>query len=158
MNESPDLTTLLDGLIEKVKDGEEGFRTAAKDVDSKNLREMFTTLSEQRAMFLNQLQALAKSLGEKQPETEGSVVGAAHCGWIDLRAAVATQNSKAILEECERGENTAVAAFGEALDKDLPDTIRGTVADQFAKIQAVRDRIKRLVDRMKDATDQQVRW
>jgi len=34
MNEYPELTGLLDGLIKTLKDGEQGFQEAAKDVES----------------------------------------------------------------------------------------------------------------------------
>ena len=158
LNDNAGVTTLLDSLIEKVKDGEEGFRTAAQDVDTKDLRDLFTSLSAERASFVAELQGLAKSLGENQPETEGSFVGTAHRGWIDLRAAVATQNAKAILDECERGEDSAVAAFGKALEGELPSAVRVIVANQFVKIQAARKHIQDLRGKAKIAGDQQARW
>ena len=158
MNDDAALATLLDKLIETLKDGEEGFRTAARYVKAKDLRELFTRLSKERASFVHELQGLAKSLGENQPETGGSVMGAAHREWIDLRAAVETQNAKAILDECERGENTAVDRFKKALDDDLPSTARVIVVNQFVKVQAARNCVHALLNDVTKAADQKARW
>ncbi len=45
---------------------------------------------------------------------------AVHRGWISLKSAAAVRDSKAILEECERGEDYAKAKYGEALRQGLP--------------------------------------
>lgn len=158
MNDDAALATLLDKLIETLKDGEEGFRTAARDVKAKDLRELFTRLAKERASFVHELQGLAKSLGENQPETGGSAMGAAHREWIDLRAAVETQNAKAILDECERGENAAVAEFSKALEVELPPAVRVIVVNQFVKVQAARDCVHALLDDVTKADDQKARW
>ena len=158
MNDDAALTTLLGDLLQTVKDGEEGFQTAAQDVDSKQLRDLFTRLSLERAAFRGELQKLIKSLGEPQPTAEGSVLGAAHRGWIELRAVVASQNEAAILDECGRGEDSAVAAFTKALEQDLPGSVRVVIADQRGKIEASRTLVYDLHAKAKGAKDQQARW
>src|SRR5262245_9789354 len=98
----------LNTVIETLKDGQEGFRAAGEDIDSPELRSLFSTFSRQRATFAAELQRLARAYGDKQPEDKGSVAGVFHRGWIDLRAAIASRNAHAILAECERGEDSAV--------------------------------------------------
>ena len=100
-------TSILNDLIETLKDGQEGFRAAAEDVKSSDLKTLFSEYSLQRSQFAGELQSLAHSLGEKEPETAGSVSGALHRGWINLKSALTSKDEQAILAECERGEDSA---------------------------------------------------
>jgi len=138
---------LLNDLIQTLKDGQAGFKAAADDVDSHEIRTLFNTLVLQRSKFAGALQALAQSQGESQPETGGSVSGALHRGWIDLKAALTSKDEHAILAECERGEDSAVAHYREALDsEDLPSNVREIIADQFVEIKEAHDKVRDLRD------------
>eukprot|EP01031_Cornospumella_fuschlensis_P016197 gene16197-19785_t len=116
-----DTTSILNDLIETLKDGQAGFRAAAEDIESSDLKTLFSKYSLQRSKFAGELQALAHSLGEKEPPTGGSVGGAIHRGWIDIKAALMSKDEHAVLAECERGEDIAVAAYRKAIENpDLP--------------------------------------
>ena len=52
-----DASTLLNGLIEICKDGEEGFRTAATGIHDSTLRRLLESYAHQRAGFAQELQA-----------------------------------------------------------------------------------------------------
>ena len=137
--------TTLNDLIETLKDGQEGFRAAAEDVQSAELRTLFGEYSRQRAGFIVDLQTLAVAEGETTPDTDGSVAGALHRGWIDLKAALTTKNDHAILAECERGEDSAVAAYKKALaDTSLAGQVRATLQSQAIEVQAAHDRVRQL--------------
>lgn len=140
------LSTLND-LIETLKDGQEGFRAAAEDVQSSNLKTIFGELSLQRSKFAGELQTLARSLSGDEPEKSGSVAGAVHRGWIDLKAALVTRNEHAILAECERGEDSAVAAFRKAIESgNLSGDALATVQTQATAVKAGHDKIRGLRD------------
>ncbi len=140
-------TSVLNDLIETLKDGEEGFRAAAEDVQSGELKKLFGEYSRQRSQFAAELQTLAQAEGENDPETSGSVAGALHRGWIDLKAALTTKNDHAILAECERGEDSAVAAYRKALaDGGLPSHVTATLQTQSTAVQAAHDRVRNLRD------------
>lgn len=140
-------TSILNELIETLKDGQEGYRAAAADVESSNLKSLFSEYSLQRSKFAGELQALAHSLGEQNPETSGSVAGAIHRGWIDLKAALSSKDEHAILAECERGEDSAVAAYKDALEeKELPSNVIETLRAQAADVKAAHDRVRDLRD------------
>ena len=64
-------TSILNDLIETLKDGQQGFREAAEDVKSSDLKTLFSEYSLQRSQFAGELQSLAHSLGEKEPATAG---------------------------------------------------------------------------------------
>ena len=63
-----DTTSTLNDVIEILKDGQEGFRTASEDVDNSQLKSLFSEFSLQRAKFAGELQSLARSLGESNPD------------------------------------------------------------------------------------------
>ncbi len=139
----------LNSLIETLKDGQNGFREAAEASDDSSLKKTLSEYSLQRSRFAGELQAQVVALGESDPEDSGSVIAAVHRGWIDLKAAVTSHDRHAILAECERGEDSAVAAYRKALEADMPADVRQTVAAQQTEVQQAHDRIKALRDASK---------
>jgi uncharacterized protein (TIGR02284 family) len=139
--------SILNNLIETLKDGQEGFRAAAEDVESSNLKTLFSEFSLQRSKFAGELQMLARTLSGEEPEKSGSVAGAVHRGWIDLKAALVSRNEHAILAECERGEDSAVAAYRDALESGkLPSSVVTAVQAQADAVKDAHDRIRDLRD------------
>lgn len=140
-------TSILNDLIETLKDGQDGFRAASTDVESTELKSLFTEYSLQRSKFAGELQALAHSLGEQDPATTGSVAASLHRGWINLKAALTSKDEHAILAECERGEDSAVAQYKKALEVGtLPADVRDTIQTQSVAVKAAHDRIRDLRD------------
>jgi uncharacterized protein (TIGR02284 family) len=45
-----------------------------------------------------------------------------HRGWVSIKSKLSTYDDKAVLEECERGEDNAKARYTKALQKNLPAT------------------------------------
>ena len=137
----------LNSLIETLKDGQQGFHEASEEVEAPELKSVLSEYSEQRANYATELQGLAKALGEPSPTDTGSVMGAIHRGWIELKAAIATRNAYAILSECERGEDSAVSEYEKALkDTAISTFLRETVTTQYNAIRAAHDRIRSLRD------------
>ena len=140
-------TSILNDLIETLKDGQEGFRVASEDVESSELKTLFSRFSLQRSKFAGELQSLARDLGEGEPETSGSVAGSLHRGWINLKSALASRDEHAILSECERGEDSAVSEYRKALeDSSLPAPVRVALTSQFSEVQAAHDQVRDLRD------------
>jgi uncharacterized protein (TIGR02284 family) len=94
----------------------------------------------------SQLQILVARLGGK-PEDSGTVAGAVHRGWVNLKAAVSGRTDLAILEECERGEDLAKASYTKALGETLPVDIRLIVQRQYEGVVSNHDQIRNLRDR-----------
>ncbi|MEA3189411.1 MAG: hypothetical protein QOD99_3241 [Chthoniobacter sp.] len=143
---SSDTISILNDLIETVKDGQEGFRLASEDSGDAELKTLFNEFSLQRAKFAGELQQEVTRLGEADPEKKSSVAGALHRGWINLRAALSSKDAHSVLSECERGEDYAVDAYKKALESELPQNVRGIVERQSREVKAVHDRVKALRD------------
>jgi uncharacterized protein (TIGR02284 family) len=138
--------TILNNLIETLKDGQEGFKRAAEGISDPKLKSLFRDYSEQRSRFATALQSEARRHGETEPETSSSATGALHRGWINLKSAITGGDEHAILAECERGEDSAVEEYNKALDNGLSPSAQELVLRQFAEIKAAHDRIRSLRD------------
>ena len=133
----------LNGLIEICKDGQDGFKDAAEGVERSELKTLFYEFSQQRSEFVGVLQGLVRNLGG-DPETTGSISGAVHRGWINIKSAVTGQDEGAILNECERGEDHAKEAYEEALKLTLPANVADVLGQQSQTVLAAHNRIKAL--------------
>jgi uncharacterized protein (TIGR02284 family) len=141
-----DIASVLNSLIETCKDGQEGFRSAAEHVKNPDMAALFRSYSAQRQQFVAELQSHVRGLGEGM-EKSGSVAGALHRGWINLKAAITAKDEHAILAECERGEDSAVAEYREALGhSEMPAELHGMIARQAASVQEAHDRVRDLRD------------
>ena len=139
----------INDLIETLKDGQEGFRQAAEAVEDPELKSLFNEFSLQRSRFAGELQSQAVSLGQSKPEDSGSAAGAMHRTWINLKSAIAKRDDHTILAECERGEDSAVKEYKEAMEeKNLAAPVREIISRQYAEVQSAHDRIKLFRDTM----------
>jgi len=141
--------TVLNNLIETLKDGEEGFKQAAEAVSDPKLKSLFRDYSQQRSRFAAALQSEARRHGETEPETNSSATGALHRGWINLKSAITGGGEHAVLAECERGEDSAVEEYKKALEDSLAPSAQEIVSRQFTEIKAAHDRIRSLRDAKK---------
>jgi uncharacterized protein (TIGR02284 family) len=107
------------------------------------LGEDFRRYSRQRASFAGELQDEVRRMGG-EPAEAGSVTASLHRGWMGLRAALTGDDDGAVLAECERGEDAAVAVYKAALDVDMPANVRSLVERQFAELREARQHIRGL--------------
>jgi uncharacterized protein (TIGR02284 family) len=149
MKEQKQIVSVINDLIETLKDGQEGFKQAAEGVKDPQLKSVFDQYSRQRSRFAAELQNQAQALGESEPETSSSAAGALHRAWINLKSAVSRGDDHAILAECERGEDSAVEEYKKALDSNLSSSVREIVSRQYAEIKKALDHIKTLRDAAK---------
>lgn len=149
MAQKKEIISTVNSLIETLKDGQEGFRQASEAVQDSELKSLFNEYSLQRSKFAGELQDEIRQLGESDLETGSSVAGSVHRAWINLKAAVTTQNDHAILAECERGEDSAVAEYEKATTAELPSPLRETVSRQADQVKVAHDRVRNLRDARK---------
>ncbi len=140
-----EVISTLNNLIETCRDGQEGFKQAAEGVERSDLKSLFYDYSQQRAHFVGELQDLVRTLGG-DPENSGSMTGAIHRGWINIKSAVTGKDEGAILNECERGEDSAKNQYKDSLELVLPTHVQHTVQAQYSKVLEAHDRVKALRD------------
>ncbi|MDD0975199.1 PA2169 family four-helix-bundle protein [Pseudomonas fontis] len=146
-NPNKDVISVLNDLIEFSKDGEKGFKTSADDAKSAELKTYFLQRSGECASAAAELQQHVRTLGG-DPETSTSVSGDLHRAWVNLKTLLTSKDDKAVLEEVERGEDHALKAYKEALEKlsrlnMMPGSaVYATVERQYHGVQRNHDQVK----------------
>lgn len=146
--DTDDAVSTLKNLIATCRDGENGFRDAAEDLENAALRQQFVRYSQQRAVFAAELARDVERLGG-DADTSGHVAGAIHRGWINLKAALTGHDDGAIIAEAERGEDVAVRNYEEALETELPADARIVVERQYIEVKRTHDQVRALRDAYK---------
>ncbi len=145
MADNDEIISTLNDLIEVSKDGEEGFRSSAEHVDEPQLKTFFLRRSHEVATSVQELQDLVRALGG-EPASSTSLGGALHRRWIAIKTALTSNDTVAVLNETERGEDVALAAYRKAAEKDLPTHIRFVVVRQLEGAKRNHDQVKQLRD------------
>ena len=139
------IVSTLNDLIETCRDGMNGFKEAAENVKGLDLKNFFTQTSNERAKFVQELQLEVRRLGGEAEKT-GSTAGALHRVWMDVKGTLTGKDDHTILVECERGEDSAVDAYKNAIKLGLPPDILTIVQQQYQIIQRDHDRTKQMRD------------
>jgi uncharacterized protein (TIGR02284 family) len=135
---------LLNELVETLKDGQKGYADAMTDVEDPKLKDTFKKYAAQRSEYITEIEDQMFKLN-LEPDESGSVTATVHRAWIDLKAALTSKDSKAVLNECERGEDYAVKAYQTALKaQDLPTPVKSVIEKQYQGVQEALNTIKSL--------------
>ena len=148
---SDDVVDVLQDLAECSKDGEYGFRACAEQAERSDLKSMFLQRADDCRGAVQELNEQIRALGGSATE-HGSAAGAMHRGWVSVKAALSTYDDKAVLEECERGEDNAKARYAKALKKPLPAGVKLIVERQMQGVQRNHDQVKSLRDQLRAAS------
>ena len=140
---------LLNDLVRINNDRIVGYQKAIdelkpEDADLKALCERYTLESKQ---YLTELNTEVARLGGA-PATDTTNSGKVYRVWMDLKATLSGKGRKAILENCEFGEDAAQKAYDIALnsDTDLDPMLRELMVNQKASLRKSHDEVKRLRD------------
>ena len=143
--DSNKVISTLNDLTETCRDGQNGFKEAAENVKSPDLKTFLNEVATERAQFVNELQLEVRRLGG-DPQKTGSTAAALHRAWMEIKGTLTGKDDHSILSECERAEDSAVEAYKDALKLGLPTTIHQRVERQFQSIKLVHDRVKQMRD------------
>lgn len=138
MKFSEKISNRINDLLEKTYDAEKGYKTAAEKIDFPSVKKFLTDKFHQRATFGEELRKEIREYGQ-MPEEGGSLAGDLHRGWINLKAALSSNEVEHILEEVERGEKKSLEAYDEILkDREmvLPPSTEQLLTKQRNAIQA----------------------
>ncbi|WP_452231868.1 ferritin-like domain-containing protein [Lacinutrix sp. MEBiC02595] len=136
----------LNALLEKNYDAEKGYKKAAENAKHIGLKNFFNKKAQERYDFGYELKTEIKSFGQ-QADKEGSLTGTAHRAWMDIKAALSSDNDESMLEEAIRGEKAAIAEYEEVIEEiGLPLNTKNMLYNQKSHIEQELNTIKRLED------------
>jgi uncharacterized protein (TIGR02284 family) len=138
-----DMIDTLNGLIAISFDGEQGFRIASDGVKSADIKRVFDQAADRCAEGAAELQRKVRAIGG-DPQQGGSITGALHRRWTELKSTITGMDDLAILNEVERGEDVAKAAYAKALETNLSPDVRSIVERQYRGVRQNHDRVRDL--------------
>lgn len=138
------VVVVLEELGTRARDSEEGYRAAAEDTHDPDLQRAFRDLSDERRGFADEIERLIRQHGGTPPARSGSLAGAAHRMFMDLRTAITQDDRTAVLTEVARGEGVAEAAYDSALRAELPGDVKAVVQRQHDRVRSTRNRFRSL--------------
>lgn len=143
------LTSILNDLIRINHDRVVGYEKAVEELKDgdEDLKTLFHRYIMESRQYAQELTTEVSRLGGDAAD------GTTNSGkiwrvWMDLKAAIAGKDRKAILENCEFGEDAAQKAYDLALNADveLEPSLRDLIVTQKAKLRTGHDEVKRLRD------------
>ena len=137
----------LNNLVEINNDRVEGYETAAKELEEGELHSLFGRLAGTSHNNLSELRAEINRLGGEP--TEGTrFSGKFFRVWMDVKAALSSNERQTVLDSCEFGEDKALEAYNEALEdpKDLSPEQIDMIRKQEAALRQDHDHVKALRD------------
>jgi len=134
-----DVVEILNQLIVTNRDSVNGYETAAGAVENTDYRQIFEEYARQRSQFVTELSDLVRQYGG-DPEQSGNLVGALQRAWMNIKAAL-TEGDHAIMDECDRGDEAALALYAEILPKNLPEDVKSVVRHQLVDVRIAHERI-----------------
>ena len=136
----------LNDLLEKTYDAEKGFKKAAENAKHAGLKSYFTTKSQERYNFGHQLKSELHNFGA-EPDKGGSVAGAAHRTWMEVKSWFSADEDESMLEEAIRGEKASLDEYRDVLtETSLPASTKDILMTQKTAIENGLSKIKRLED------------
>ena len=135
----------LNQLVEINNDRIAGYENAVKETDDSTLKSLFTKLAETSRKCREELAAEVQKLGGS-PKEGTATSGKIYRLWMDVKAALTNKDRKAILSSCEFGEDTAVKAYEEVLQKtdEISTEHQYLLKKQYALIKADHDKVRNL--------------
>jgi uncharacterized protein (TIGR02284 family) len=139
---------VLNDILETSRDGEYGFRACAEHTKAQDIKTLFLRHADECRAAAAEMASEIRRLGGKADDG-GSASGTMHRGWVAVRGTLTGFSDVAMLDECERGEDAAIARYRKALSNNLPSDIRAIIEKQYQGAQRNHDQIKALRDALK---------
>lgn len=139
-----EVISILNGLVETCRRGEEVFRSAAESIRNSEFRRLFNIFTQQRTQFISELQAEIHRLGGDvaKAETPPATGSGKTVPFTRPSPGPDVRDEASIIGACQREEEAAVNDYQEALKADLPLDVQYVVKRQYMDIKDAYDRIR----------------
>ena len=127
----------------------EGYEHAAKDAQDNDLKIIFTRFANQSRAFSNQLKDFVGDWDKLPEDDKTKMSGKLYRIWMDMKAALAGNNRRSVLNSCEFGEDIAKKTYDDILKdpEDIPADVLVVIRQQRSALQEGHDMVKSMRDR-----------
>ena len=137
----------LNDLVKINNDRIMGYEKAIEDNDDAQLDDLFRHYIVQSQKFRSQLaEHIVRIDGTAVTDaTSTDVSSKIHRAWIDIKSAVTGKDRDTVLSSVEFGENAAVEAYQDAIEKDhIPAYIKEDLTSQLSDLKTAQEKVKAL--------------
>jgi uncharacterized protein (TIGR02284 family) len=135
-------------VIQHLIDGQEGLQKIAEEVKEEPLKRYFLAESLKRAQFRGDLETVLHQEGVHDIKESGSMSGTVLRTWGELKKKLGG-GDHTMLETAEQGEDEAIEAYEDAMNRELPLPVRQLLQEQLTQIQASHEYVKTARDSRK---------
>lgn len=142
---------ILNDLVLINNDRVVGYEKAMEELkkEDSDLKLLFQEKVNQSNGYKTELSAEIIKTGHKV-ETGTTNAGKIYRVWMDVKAFFGGSDRKVVLDNCEDGEDAALAAYNDALSSEgLATDVRSLLTNHLAELRISHDRIKALRDAQK---------
>jgi len=140
------VTTTLNHLISIAQDGVNGIGRAIEDAQDQQIKATLRDIHQIREHMVQELKAVVTQLGG-DPNQSGTLAGAAHRAFMEVREMVTGDGDQALIQECIRGDEHAVNEFQDALNElgpNAPEAARSVVQTGLQRLRTALQRYQQL--------------
>jgi uncharacterized protein (TIGR02284 family) len=147
MDTDEHLIEQVNKIIKTNIDRREGYEKAIEQIKEPQIKSLFEDCCKQSNEYINELRQIVIQQGGA-PASDTSVAGDMYRVWMDVKTALSANNTKAVLQSCEKGEDVALNAYREVTDSNgiADGTVLTMLRRQQDGILAMHDRVKVLRD------------
>jgi uncharacterized protein (TIGR02284 family) len=124
-------------LIHTNEDSVEGFKDAADHLKEGELSTIFYRLSQQRALFREELKTCVRELGGDD-SPNANLTHSFQKLWMNFKSGLNGSDTQKIIEDCKKAENGAIENYEKTLKSDLPHNIQEILSNQHKLIKGAR--------------------
>lgn len=136
----------IDEIIEKLIDGEKGFRKAADNVRNPVLKNYFHDKALEKSKFVRELKLELETKGITIDEN-GSTSASVHRAWMDVNSVISSDNKESMLSAAVIGEKAAIGDYQKVLNnqhldlqtRTLLEKQKNTIEKGISKIKSFKD-------------------
>lgn len=134
----------LNKLLTRNHEAERGYKEAAENAKDAELKSLFMAQSRQRGEFAMELDREIRTLGG-EPDGGTSIASDLHRAWINIKSTFASDDDKATVQECQRGDQEALDNYNSVLQEtDLVASTREVLLRQKQSIDSAHASMARL--------------
>ena len=137
----------LNDLVKINNDRIQGYEKAIDDNEDPQLDDLFRHYVIQSQKFRSQLaEHIVRIDGLAVSDaTSTDVSSKIHRAWIDIKSAITGKDRATVLSSVEFGENAAVEAYQDAIEKDhIPAYIKEDLSSQLTELKTAYEKVKAL--------------
>lgn len=134
----------LNRLLIRNHDAEKGYQEAAENAKDTELKSLFLAQSRQRGEFATEVDREIRALGG-EPDNGTSLAADLHRAWINIKSTFTSDDDKATVQECHRGDQEALNDYNAVLQEtDLAASTRELLLRQKQSIDTANASMARL--------------